>query len=617
MVTWTQMYMPMGGLGLSALVALIPIIFFFVALAVLRLKGHVAGAITLILSILIAIFAFKMPIDMAFAAAGYGFIYGLWPIAWIIVAAVFLYKLTVASGQFDIIRSSVISITDDQRLQVLLIGFSFGALLEGAAGFGAPVAITGALLVGLGFKPLYAAGLCLIANTAPVAFGALGVPILVAGQVTGIDPFHIGAMAGRQLPFLSVLVPFWLVAMMDGWKGVKETWPAALVAGGSFAVTQFFTSNYIGPELPDITSALVSIVSLALFLKVWRPKNTETAISMGQSAGAMVVNKPSSGGPVPSEYSLGQIIRAWSPFLILTVLVTIWTMKPFKALFAPGGAFYSLVINFQIPHLHQQVLKAAPIVAQPTPMDAVFKFDPLSAGGTAIFIAAIISIFILGVGIKKGIGVFAETPLTVPGATEVANNVLALYMQDRYLGKMNRVADDITVAPEYLEESNNQAWARGGAGDRLLMYAQLKEWAEKNFDIKKWYPDGTPLPEFYSEREGMKGWNLFQLMHRKARGDEVSNDKFGGRNYCAESNGNTADTLMLCASWVAQTDLSEFFKKWNPGANAYQLPGATEMSFEGGVSQSAYNTLASLDLPKPKQGPETINKVTEYSMPAE
>ncbi len=209
------------------------------------------------------------------------------------------------------------------------------------------------------------------------------------------------------------------------------------------------------------------------------------------------------------------------------------------------------------------------------------------------------------------------TPLTVPGATEVANNVLALYMQDRYLGKMNRVADDITVAPEYLEESNNQAWARGGAADRLLMYAQLKEWAEKNFDIKKWYPDGTPLPEFYSEREGMKGWNLFQLMHRKARGDEVGNNKFGSKNYCAESNGNAADTLMLCASWVAQTDLSEFFKKWNPGANAYQLPGASEMSFEGGVSQSAYNTLASLNLPKPKQGPETINKVTEYSMPAE
>ncbi|WP_137646719.1 lipoprotein metalloprotease SslE [Escherichia albertii] len=210
----------------------------------------------------------------------------------------------------------------------------------------------------------------------------------------------------------------------------------------------------------------------------------------------------------------------------------------------------------------------------------------------------------------------AETPLTVPGATEVANNVLALYMQDRYLGKMNRVADDITVAPEYLKESKGQAWARGGAGDRLLMYAQLKEWAEKNFDIKKWYPDGN-LPAFYSDREGMKGWNLFQLMHRKARGDEVGNDKFGGKNYCAESNGNAADTLMLCASWVAQTDLSAFFKKWNPGASAYQLPGATEMSFQGGVSSSAYTTLAGLKLPKPQQGPETINKVTEHAMSAE
>lgn len=210
----------------------------------------------------------------------------------------------------------------------------------------------------------------------------------------------------------------------------------------------------------------------------------------------------------------------------------------------------------------------------------------------------------------------AETPLTVPGATEVANNVLALYMQDRYLGKMNRVADDITVAPEYLDESNGQAWARGGAGDRLLMYAQLKVWAEKNFDIKQWYPEGD-LPKFYSDREGMKGWNLFQLMHRKARGDDVGKTKFGERNYCAESNGNAADKLMLCASWVAQTDLSEFFKKWNPGANAYQLPGASEMNFEGGVSQSAYETLAALNLPKPQQGPETINQVTEHKMSAE
>lgn len=302
--------------------------FFFLALAVFRLKGHIAGSITLALAIAVAIFAFHMPADMAFAAAGYGFLYGLWPIAWIIVAAVFLYKLTVKSGQFEVIRSSVLSITGDQRLQVLLIGFSFGAFLEGAAGFGAPVAITAALLVGLGFNPLYAAGLCLIANTAPVAFGALGIPIIVAGQVTGIDAFKIGAMTGRQLPFLSILVPFWLVFMMDGWRGIRETWPAAIVAGGSFAITQYLTSNFIGPELPDITSALVSLVSLTLFLKVWQPQGASEALAA--SGGAAVAGGGYGGqrSVEPSAYSFGEILKAWSPFLVLTVLVTIWTLKP-------------------------------------------------------------------------------------------------------------------------------------------------------------------------------------------------------------------------------------------------------------------------------------------------
>ncbi|RJG10538.1 L-lactate permease [Pseudomonas cavernicola] len=411
MQAWQQLYTPLGNLGLSALAAVIPIAFFFLALAVFRLKGHVAGSITLALSILVAIFAFQMPADMAFAAAGYGFAYGLWPIAWIIVAAVFLYKLTVKSGQFEIIRSSVLSITDDQRLQVLLIGFSFGAFLEGAAGFGAPVAITAALLVGLGFNPLYAAGLCLIANTAPVAFGALGIPIIVAGQVTGIDAFKIGAMAGRQLPLLSIIVPFWLVAMMDGWRGIKETWPAALVAGGSFAITQYFTSNYIGPELPDITSALVSLVSLTLFLKVWQPQRAAEVEVLGVSAsGAAVVG--GLGGPrssTPSPYSFGEILKAWSPFLILTVLVTIWTLKPFKALFATGGALESWVFYFAIPHLDQLVLKVAPIVASPTPMAAVFKLDPVSATGTAIFFSALISMLVLGIHARTGLTTFKET----------------------------------------------------------------------------------------------------------------------------------------------------------------------------------------------------------------
>ncbi|MCE0849471.1 lactate permease LctP family transporter [Pseudomonas asiatica] len=435
MQTWQQIYSPLGSLGLSALAAVIPIVFFFLALAVFRLKGHVAGSITLALSILVAIFAFQMPVDMAFAAAGYGFLYGLWPIAWIIVAAVFLYKLTVKSGQFEVIRSSVLSITDDQRLQVLLIGFCFGAFLEGAAGFGAPVAITAALLVGLGFNPLYAAGLCLIANTAPVAFGALGIPIIVAGQVTGIDAFHIGAMTGRQLPLLSLFVPFWLVFMMDGLRGVKETWPAALVAGLSFAVTQYFTSNFIGPELPDITSALASLIALTLFLKVWQPKRS-FAEAKG-SVGAAVV-QPS--GSQPSPYSFGEIFKAWSPFLILTVLVTIWTLKPFKAAFAPGGAMYNFVFNFAIPHLDQLVIKSAPIVAAPTAMPAVFKLDPISATGTAIFLSALMSMAVLKINFKTGLTTFKETFWELRWPILSIGMVLAFAFVTNYSGMSSTMA---------------------------------------------------------------------------------------------------------------------------------------------------------------------------------
>ena len=435
MQTWQQLYSPLGSLGLSALAAVIPIVFFFLALAVFRLKGHVAGSITLALSVLVAIFAFQMPVDMALAAAGYGFLYGLWPIAWIIVAAVFLYKLTVKSGQFEVIRSSVLSITDDQRLQVLLIGFCFGAFLEGAAGFGAPVAITAALLVGLGFNPLYAAGLCLIANTAPVAFGALGIPIIVAGQVTGIDAFHIGAMTGRQLPLLSLFVPFWLVFMMDGLRGVKETWPAALVAGLSFAVTQYFTSNFIGPELPDITSALASLIALTLFLKVWQPKRSFSEAK--GSVGAAVV-QPS--GSQPSPYSFGEIFKAWSPFLILTVLVTIWTLKPFKAAFAPGGAMYNFVFNFAIPHLDQLVIKTAPIVAAPTAMPAVFKLDPISATGTAIFLSALISMAVLKINFKTGLTTFKETFWELRWPILSIGMVLAFAFVTNYSGMSSTMA---------------------------------------------------------------------------------------------------------------------------------------------------------------------------------
>ncbi|MDG4605457.1 MAG: lactate permease LctP family transporter [Candidatus Contendobacter sp.] len=394
MQAWTQIYAPLGGnLWLSALVAAIPIIFFFVALAVLRMKGHIAGLITVALAVVIAIVVYQMPASMALAATGYGFLYGLWPISWIIVAAVFLYKLTVKTGQFEVIRSSVLSITGDQRLQMVLVGFCFGAFLEGAAGFGAPVAITAALLVGLGFNPLYAAGLCLIANTAPVAFGALGIPITVAGKVTATDPFLIGQMAGRQLPLLSLFVPFWLVFIMNGWRGVRETWPAIFVAAAAFALTQFYTSNYWAYELPDITSALVSLVVLTLFLRfVWQPRQDFAF----QGAGGISAAEHRS----QSQYSLGQIIKAWSPFIVLTIMVTIWTLPAFKGLFAKGALLESWVISFYIPGLDKLVMKAVPIVKAATPYEAVYKFDVLSATGTSILLAAVISAFILGVNVK-------------------------------------------------------------------------------------------------------------------------------------------------------------------------------------------------------------------------
>ncbi|MES5891575.1 MULTISPECIES: L-lactate permease [Bacillus cereus group] len=403
MNTWTQVYDPFGNIWISAAVALIPIIFFFLALAVFRMKGYVAGFITVVLTILVALFAYKMPFTMAMAATGYGFLYGLWPIAWIIIMSVFLYKISVKTGQFDVIRASVLSITNDHRLLVILIGFSFGAFLEGAAGFGAPVAITAALLAGLGLNPLYAAGLCLIANTAPVAFGAMGIPITVAGQVTGIDPHKIGQMAGHQLPFLSLFVPFFIVFLMDGFKGVRQTWPALFVAGSSFAITQFITATFLGPELPDITSALVSLVSLSLFLKVWQPKE----IYQSKQANSEVA-ATTTATSMP-KLTVGKVVKAWSPFIILTVMVVIWSQSFFKALFAPGGALESLVFKFEVPGLHNLVMKAEPIVNKPTPYEAILKLDILSATGTAILIACIISIFILKMSAKDAVATFKET----------------------------------------------------------------------------------------------------------------------------------------------------------------------------------------------------------------
>lgn len=412
---WQQIYDPMGNIWLSSAIALIPIIFFFLALAVFRLKGSVAGTITVILALLVALFLYQMPVTLALSSAIYGFFYGLWPIAWIIIGAVFLYKVTVKTGQFDIIRSSILSLTQDQRLQMLLVGFAFGTFLEGAAGFGAPVAITAALLVGLGFKPLYAAGLCLIVNTAPVAFGAMGIPIIVAGQVSGVETHAISQMVGRQLPFIVPIVLVWIMAIMDGWRGVRETFPAIVVGGGSFAIAQFLTSNYIGPELPDITAAIASLVSLTLLFKVWQPKHVFRFENQVDSKNQMGDNTSVS-APLPTtHYSPAQIIKAWMPFAILTAMVSLWSIKPFKDLFVkgkdghPDGALVDMVMSINVPYLHNAVQKLPPVVTKITDYAAIYKFDWFSATGTAIVLAAIISIVMLKMRPKEALSTFGET----------------------------------------------------------------------------------------------------------------------------------------------------------------------------------------------------------------
>lgn len=412
---WQQIYDPMGNIWLSSAIALIPIIFFFLALAVFRLKGSVAGTITVVLALLVALFLYQMPVTLALSSAIYGFFYGLWPIAWIIIGAVFLYKVTVKTGQFDIIRSSILSLTQDQRLQMLLVGFAFGTFLEGAAGFGAPVAITAALLVGLGFKPLYAAGLCLIVNTAPVAFGAMGIPIIVAGQVSGVETHAISQMVGRQLPFIVPIVLVWIMAIMDGWRGVRETFPAIVVGGGSFAIAQFLTSNYIGPELPDITAAIASLVSLTLLFKVWQPKHVfrfENQVDGKNQMGDIT----SVSAPLPTtHYSPAQIIKAWMPFAILTAMVSLWSIKPFKDLFVkgkdghPDGALVDMVMSINVPYLHNAVQKLPPVVTKITDYAAIYKFDWFSATGTAIILAAIISIVMLKMRPKEALSTFGET----------------------------------------------------------------------------------------------------------------------------------------------------------------------------------------------------------------
>ena len=382
---WVQETNPFGNIGLSALVAAIPILILFYALAIKRMKGHIAGLITLLSAIAVAIVAYGMPVKLALLSTLYGILTGMFPIGWIVLCAVFLYNLTVKTGYFSVIKDSIASITEDRRLQALLIGYCFGAFLEGAAGFGAPVAITAGMLVGLGFQPLYAAGLCLIANTAPVAFGGIGIPIITAGKVSGLDPIVVSQMIANQLPLLSFMVPFWLVIIMSGWKGMKEVFPAIFVTAASFSVTMWIVAFNIGPELPNILSALVSIIVLVGFLKVWKPKN--------------VWRFPNEEAPKTeiTKHPMGKIIQAWTPFIVLTILIGDWGISGIKYLLD------LVTLKIPIVGLDKAILVGG------KPMEVIYKFNWLGAAGTAILIATIITAIILRIKPKTYLSVFGET----------------------------------------------------------------------------------------------------------------------------------------------------------------------------------------------------------------
>jgi lactate permease len=386
---WEQVYNPFGSATLSTIAAAIPVVTLLLLIASNKVKVHIAAVIALVAANLVAILLFTMPAGMAIRASLLGVVTGFFPIGWIVLNVIFLYRLTVEKGAFVTLQTTIGGVTSDRRLQLLLIAFSFGAFFEGASGFGTPVAVTGAILIGLGFSPLAASGLSLIANTAPVAYGALGTPIAGLASVTGIDPFLLGAMVGRQLPFFSLIVPFWLIWAFAGFRGMIAIWPAVLLCGVSFAVPQFLISNFVNPWIVDIGASLISMACLIAFLQVWQPKNIWTSPALrgrDDSAVPMTALPPSAPRPTGE-----QVWASLLPWIIVCAILLIWGTNAFKGLVNPWAT-----LNYPVPDLHNMINKVAPIVAKPTPESAVFSFTWLSYTGSGMLIAAIISGLLMG-----------------------------------------------------------------------------------------------------------------------------------------------------------------------------------------------------------------------------
>jgi lactate permease len=435
---WSQVYDPLHNIVFSALLAAVPVVVLLGALGFLHLKAHLAALLGLAASLLIAVLEFGMPVQMALMSAVNGAAYGLLPIGWIILNVIFLYQLTLQKGHFKVLQTSIANVTEDRRLQLLLIAFAFGAFFEGAAGFGTPVAVTGAILIGIGFSPLAASGLCLIANTAPVAFGAIGTPVIALSAVTGLDLLQLSKQIGHQLPFFSLIIPFWLIWAFAGFRGMIQIWPAILVAGVFFAVPQFLVSTLHGPWLVDIIASITSMAALTLFLRVWQPRtmwlsmsrvdptlNADSQNAKGEPMATIFRYRAENG----TQISRGDLVKAWLPLVILSVAVFLWGIPQFKS-------FLDGLFNPKLPviGLDKVVQRVPPLVPQPRPEAAVYALSLLSATGTGILAAAILGGFLMGYSPLGLARVYWQTLKLVRFSLLTIACMLALGYVTRYSG---------------------------------------------------------------------------------------------------------------------------------------------------------------------------------------
>ena len=442
MTPWNQVYDPFGNQWLSTFVASLPVIALLGMIASGKIKVHIAAVLALLVAFLVAVVAFGMPTDLAVRATILGMVTGMFPIGWIILNVIFLYRLTVEKGWFAILQQSVAGITEDRRIQLLLVAFAFGAFFEGAGGFGTPVAVTGAILIGLGFSPLAASGLSLIANTAPVAYGALGAPVQGLASVTGYDPYVLGTMIGRQLPFFSVIVPFWLIWVFAGFRGMMAIWPPIAVCGISFAAAQFLISNYINPWIVDIGASLVSMAALVAFLKVWRPAQVWSSPALRGHDPSIGYGEPkpaSLGAGVPGDLpkvhvggrtaSSQEILMAWVPWIILSIIVAIWGTGWFKGIVNPIFSW-----KYEVPGLHNMIMKVPPVEAAPKAEAAIFNFTYMSYTGTGVLFAAIISGLIMRFSPVRLVTAYFETIWVLRYSLITIAAMLALGVLTRYAG---------------------------------------------------------------------------------------------------------------------------------------------------------------------------------------